>query len=194
MGTFNINSEKAIDITNEIVFEEQCSNGFGNLIIQGLVFPDNPDFDPLGKIWSSLKKRIDERYHVNVTGIFFYDPDVELISCNFCLNYAPLEKNQLDIEDYIQRYHDTFSTQMTLFENTIHSFILDTENGYLPYLRCIESIKDIEDGEERREIFDLLFDNFLKSCGIKTEADDKKKKKKKSKLEQAKKQFQTMFK
>ena len=45
----------------------------GQIIIRGLDLPYNPKFNPMDKIWSSLRKRIAEEHDIQITGVFRKD-------------------------------------------------------------------------------------------------------------------------
>ena len=175
---------KTTSVMDNITYESKCANGFGSMIIKGLSFPPNPDFDPLGKIWASVRKRIEERWKVSVTGIFFYEQDMSLCSCNFCLNFAPVERLEISDAEYRDRFEQTFNLQMALFEEVINCFVTN-ENGYNLYLKCLEAAKDITDDEERYDWFNMMFNDFLKKINIKTEQDEENKAKRREAIQKA---------
>lgn len=158
-----------------ITYEEQLREGTGSLVISGLVFPENPSsFDPLGKIWSSVRKRIAETYGVQVTGLFFYQPEREIIIANFLLSTAGME--DIDYNVLEKRFRDTFALQMSLFRDTIETFLLDTTEGYLAYCGYLELTEDSP--KKVKEECDKAFNSFLLRIGVKTEKDEKEKAKK----------------
>lgn len=160
-----------------IGYEEEVKRDTGSLKITGFNFPDNAVFDPLAKIWSSVRKRIAEKYGVHVTGLFRYKEAV--IECSFLLNYGMITTNNPAEIDLIQdRFMHTFSGQMALFENTIEAFLLDFDDGYLAYVKYVDDANPIEEGECER-----IFNKFLKKIRIKTLEDEKSKKEFKERLE-----------
>ena len=80
----------------------------GGLLISGLDLPRSDKFDPLSKIWSSIRKRVMEQYGVDVVGLFLYDDFEKTVSCSFCLNYGLVEAGEVDKELYTQRFDQTF--------------------------------------------------------------------------------------
>lgn len=160
----------------KLVYEERLREGCGSLLISGLVFPKNKNFDPLAKIWSSVKKRIYEMYEVQVTGIFFYEPEKELILANFIINNAGIN-GHVEPEAHQKKFDDTFALQMSLFRDTLEAFLFDTEDGFLTYCRYLESTEDSPKTIE--EECNQFFNNFLIKNGIKTQKDEKLKEKKK---------------
>ena len=182
----NLNLAEAKTINTRLNFDERSTDkGFGALIISGLIFPENKAFDPMAKIWSSVRKRICERYGVDSTGIFFYEPTHGIINCNFCLNYVKI-KNEGESYLYRAKFQETFDYQMLLFEEVLDAFMMDFQYGYYPYCQYVESHQD-EKQEEIIKFCNNQFDTFLKNHGIKTKKDETEKAKRKAKLEDLKK-------
>lgn len=156
----------ATKLNSSIRYQEKSGKGFGGLIISGLTFPSIKDFDPLAKIWSSVRKRICERWQVDVVGLFVYDEKREIVSCSFCLNYGMLpEENH---QTYTQRFEDTFQMQMLLFEETLDSFVLDYDFGYESYIKLVRNKNCTP------EMCNHFLNSFLKRINIKTEKDERK--------------------
>ena len=116
--------------------------------------------------------------------LFFYEQDMSLCSCNFCLNFAPVERLEISDAEYRDRFEQTFNLQMALFEEVINCFVTK-ENGYSLYLKCLEAAENITDNEERYDLFNMMFNDFLKSINIKTEQDEEKKAKRREAIKKA---------
>lgn len=182
----NLNLTEANVVNTRLNFDEKITDkGFGALIISGLIFPENRAFDPMAKIWSSVRKRICERYDIDSTGIFFYEPSHGIVNCNFCLNYVKV-KNEEEACLYRAKFQETFGYQMLLFEEVLDAFMLDFQYGYYPYCQYIESHQN-EKPEAISKFCNQLFDTFLINNGVKTKKDETKKAKRKAKLENLKK-------
>lgn len=180
------NIAEASSIRTRLAYEEKITGeGFGALIISGLIFPENNVFDPLAKIWSSARKRIYERYGIDATGIFFYEPTHGIVNCSFCLNYVTI-KSEDEACLYRDKFKDTFKYQMLLFEEVLDAFMLDFEYGYYPYCEYVESHQN-EKEERTAEFCHQLFNTFLINQGIKTDKDEVEKSKRQKKLEDLKK-------
>lgn len=166
-------------------FDGECKEGSGNLIIYGLEFPET-DYDPLGKIWSSVRKRLYEIFNVSVVGCFFYKEN--FISCTFHLNSAPIEKEDkildADAEQikkaYLAKFRETFSRQMLFFEEILDSYILDQENGYFAFCNYVKKTN----GKIDHNSCEQMFNRFLKSMNIKTEEDVKQKEERQKELKE----------
>lgn len=154
--------------------QTSCSGGIGAIIIEGLVFPDNAHFDPLAKIWSSCRKRIRESYKLDVTGLFLYDRDKQVISCSFCLSFT-MEGNE-DLHAYIKRFEDNFDNQMAMFKTAIDNFIKEPNDGYNTYCELSTASKVVN-----KDVYEQMFNRFLRSIGYKTDKDEEEKAKRKAK-------------
>lgn len=139
--------------------------GGGVLIIFGISFPKNEVFGLLDKIWSSVRKRIYELYSINVTGLFMYREQEKIVSCSFYLNFAGVPKEET--KKYLRIFKDTFPCQMSLFEEAIESFLLDSENGYVPYCELVEKGGSAQDFHE-------MLNRFLRSQNLKKDGDNHK--------------------
>ena len=162
---------------DQIAFSVKNSTSIGTILVNGIVIPRDHSFDPLGKIWACLRKRIYEKHGVDVVGIFVYDSQKEIISCNFYLNYGIIEGTKINQREYSEIFEKTFEHQAELFKQTILSF-LSNENGYDKYLELFDS------GEADRTDYELLFNRFLKSVNLRTARDEKRAVKKDRKLKQ----------
>lgn len=106
-----------------LTFKENCVPGLGTLVINNVAM-SHRGYDPLAKIWSKLKKCIRKKYGVDVTGIFTYNDEREVISCSFCLNYgAPGVHSSPDTRIYTKRFEETFPLQMLDFEEILEAFV-----------------------------------------------------------------------
>ena len=146
---------------NSFDYEEHVSDGVGHLLIKGLVFPDRGGYDVLGKLWASTKKKIQEQYEVQSTGLFDYGEDG--VECEFFLSFHD-EKQSPRL--YFKRFADSFPFQMDLFKEVLEAFMLDSENGYVPFCEAVKISKDI-DRTEREEFFNELLNDFLISINMK---------------------------
>ena len=90
---------------------------YGSLIIEG--FQINHDgFDPVAKIWSSIRKVIREKYGIDATGIFTY-AEPSTILCRFYLNFGVKPNNP---QLYYAKFKETFSMQMQEFCDALITF------------------------------------------------------------------------
>lgn len=149
-------------------FQEKAECGGGSLIIENLAVRPFKGFDPLAKIWSSVRKRNRECYGVDVAGIFQYMEDQPIIICAFFLNYCGIEEAKIDLHNNC--FATTFQRQMIALEEALLAFMKD-DNGFAAYSQLINS------PEFSMEKAEQLFDDFLKSVNIKTEEDEVEKRK-----------------
>lgn len=152
-------------MAQEISYEERCEEGMGSLIIRGLSFPENCNFSPLDKIWSSVRKRNAERYGVHTTAIFWQGKDGEIFG-EFYPNHATVEEN--DIELYLAKFEDSFEMQIIAFMEALEAFMMDSEHGYAAYCMLVE----LNGREVDAEKCSTLVEAFLRKIGLKTAADD----------------------
>ncbi len=168
----------------ELLFDCECKEGLGNLIIYGFNFPKTA-YDPLGKIWSSVRKRIYEIYKVSVVACFFYKKN--FIACTFHLNTIPIEaedkvydgNEEQSTKAYLAKFRETFERQMMFFEEVLDAYVLDQENGYTAFCNYVKET----DGEIDHSTCEEMFNRFLKSMNIKTEEDIKKKEERQKELQ-----------
>lgn len=156
-----------------INFQEKIAEdiyGLGSILITGLC-PSNRHYNPLGKIWASVRKRIWEQYGVDVVGLFIYDNDNQLVTGSFCLNYSAIENTGIDKRIYISRFSDTFQLQMQMFEDTLIAFA-DSPNGLESYEAALAR------GESVKQLNEIL-NSFL--CSINMRTKEKQRRSKKSK-------------
>ena len=161
-----------IDV-NGIAFSEKCSGHIGSLLINGLVLPRTNSFDPLVKIWTSVRKRIFEKAGLDVVGIFAHDVEQELIVCSFYLVYGD---EVIDIEDHTRKFEKSFHKQMALFEDTLLKF-LESDVGYETYVKVLEA--------DTEAIFANVLNEFLKSIGSRTKADERRSREKDARIAEA---------
>ena len=166
----DVNYQNALQIRPKYKYD--CTDFSGTILISGIKFPENPVFSVLGKIWSSVRKRIEERYGVSVTCLFVADSEREVVSGNFLLNCAICEDDHAAREKYNIKFKKTFPLWVGLFEDAIDAFLLDRENGYTAYCEYVESC---EDGKIDTKVCDDMLNRFLFSVNLKTEKDEKKK-------------------
>ncbi|MBR0430962.1 hypothetical protein IJJ05_01570 [Candidatus Saccharibacteria bacterium] len=168
-----------------LAYEEHCDErGSGALIIRGI--PDIPYdryFDPLAKIWSTLRRRFWEQYRIDAVACFTYDSGEKLAFCNLYLNYSCIERLQISESHYNRRFQDVFPYLMIQFEETLEAFLTDPENGYEEYLRLFN------DSSSSHDDYRETINKFLASIGKRTQKDEKrsaKKAKRAKKTEQTK--------
>ncbi|MBR0372532.1 hypothetical protein IJH72_01125 [Candidatus Saccharibacteria bacterium] len=175
----------------DVVFEERVRDFFGMCVIIGLLFPENPNFDILGKIWASVKKPIadSEGLGVSVTGLFRmeplhriqthlkdrydsilvtpegFNPDDKIIYSSFYLNCA--DKIGEDLIRYNVQFKDTFYLQMLIFKETLHKFLDDPDDGYRAYCDYVNSCETV-DGIDKAVCEEIL-NRFLAKQGLRTE-------------------------
>ena len=148
-----------------VTFRENAGQGIGTLLISGLRI-QHGRHDPLGKIWASVRKRIREKYHVDVVGLFTYDDAKKVVSCSFCLNYCIAETKGVEEKIYTARFLDTFGHQMTDFEDVIMAFMDDSENGLTAYEELVKT------GATNRQL-DQFLNKFLCSTGTRTQSEQR---------------------
>lgn len=163
----------------KLVFEEEINYGIGTMNIGGIDFPSHKEFDPLAKIWSSLRKRIIEKYGVDSVGNFQYSgPSTDIIFCDFYLNYGIQQARDMGDDEYAKKYEETFHEQMEMFKDVIEKFLAEPEYGYDVYMK-LTSEEGVLDDE-----YNILFNTFLRKIGVRTEEDEKRAKKRlKKKIE-----------
>ena len=153
-------------------YRYECADFTGSMLISGLSFPENPVFGLPDKIWSSVRKRIEERYGVYVTCLFVMDPEDGVISGNLLLNCAACEDDPIIRRKYNEKFKETFPQWVVLFEEAIDAFLLDYDHGYAAYCHYVESC---EEGQIDPEVCDQMLNEFLFSVNLKTEKDEKRK-------------------
>lgn len=142
----------------QIAFSEKVSGHIGTLIINGLVMPRTNSFDPLVKIWTTIRKRIFEKRQLDVVGIFVHDTSQELISCNFYLSYTNVHNDNTDA--HTKKFEESFPRQMKIFEETLLRFLED-EDGYDHYTKLLANHTDENNLSD-------FFNAFLKKAGVRT--------------------------
>ena len=168
-------------------YEAQCTIGFGALQIRGFSLPEfspkdpkkDIGFKPMDKLWASVRRYNRKQYGVNVTGLFISDLKDNVVSCSFCLDYGYAAMHDIDQKVYEQRFINTFDAQMSTLKETIKKFLLDDENGYVPYLEHLEK------GDYSERDYNEMYNRFLKSIGLKKPEDEAKKKEFQKKFDEA---------
>lgn len=148
---------------NGISFSERVAGGIASIVANGIAVPSNRKFDPLAKIWSTLRRRILEQYKVDIVGIFASDDERELISANFYLNYAV--EGEFGEQTYTGMFEDSFPKWAELFEQTLLAF-LESET-YDKYIELLGS------GTTEYEPYRKLFNSWLRGQGLRTKKDDR---------------------
>ena len=162
--------------------EGTCTIGFGVVQITNVSMP-HEGFNPMGKLWASIRRENRRKYGVNVTAIFLHDEKDNLISCSLCLDYGYQLAHDIDQRAYEQRFMDTFEGQLMTLEKTLEAFVGDNENGYTAYLDHVEKNGGIADEDYCNE----MFNRFLRGIGLKKPEDEQAKKEFREKFEEASK-------
>ena len=164
----------------------EAHDGFGKMVIRGLKLPKVGHYSALAEIWSSVKRRVYEKYDVMSAGVFQYDG--ELISCRFYLSVAECEDSATE---KIGSFNDTFyfkvekekpddpdiyDGQMKMFQDAITMWVNDEEWGYVPYVEYINSTDNPD-----IQVLKNMMDTFVARSGLETDADRKAKAKRKDK-------------
>ena len=159
-----------------LYYEDNFSAGspVGQLTIWGLKLPYNPRFNPLDKIWSSVRKRIAEEYSIQITGVFRIEPKEKKIIGTFMLNMASVDESNFDVLQF--RFRDLFQIMMINFETVLETWTMN-DNGLAAYKSYVE-----EAGYAELERCNEILDEFLISAGVKTPKDLKEREKKKKEL------------
>jgi len=146
----------------------------GQLTIWGLNLPYNPKFNPLDKIWSSVRKRIAEEYDIQITGVFRIEPKEKKIIGTFMLNMASVDESNFDVLQF--RFRELFQIMMINFETVLETWTMN-DNGLAAYKSYVEEAEYAE-----LERCNEILDEFLISAGVKTPKDLKEREKKKKEL------------
>ncbi|MBR0465659.1 hypothetical protein IJJ02_02645 [Candidatus Saccharibacteria bacterium] len=183
-----------------------AKDGSGVLTITGLPLEECHYYAPLGKIYSSCRKRNAEQFGIQVTGTFLYDfPEKGTITGSFHPNCYDCNDEEARINKVLHRFDETFERQMTLFIDVVECFMDDKEQGYSAYLKHIEHINFVAnnfyESENERQVAieaaieecNQMFDSFLISIGVKTNADLKRRNKNKSRFAKAKKELDAVL-
>ena len=162
-------------------FIEKNDGSYGGLIINDIDIPCQRGFDPIAKIWSSVRKRNREKFGVDVTGLFIYDEERHVVSCSFYLNFGVLATDAAreEVEAYTLHFSETFSLQMAKFGEALNAF-MDAENGLAAYKNYLEN------EEFSTKQCDKIFNAFLRSTGLKIKEDDLRKQQKSQRTQRTK--------
>ncbi len=144
-------------------FVSSYGPGIGTVIMENILLPRTNDFDPLAKIWASIRKRIHKEYGVDIVGVFIYDDAQEKISCNFFLNCC-VAKAKKDPEGYQKTFEANFEEIMNLFHGSIIYFMATKTNGYDDYYELWQH------GGTKKD-FQRIFNGFLKTIHMRTSTD-----------------------
>ena len=132
-----------------------------NVLIEGVSLP-HLFFDPLSKLWATLRKEIRKKHKVDVAGTFVYDDIKGVIACNFYLNYSIIEFTPTTEEEYRDMFKASFQHIVDALIAIIDIFVDDDAyDEYLELTRAAQGGKLVSHGE-----FDRIFNLFLKDLGI----------------------------
>lgn len=151
-----------MDFNQDFHFTEQSSDSMGVITINDIYFP-HKYFDPLAKLWATVRKQARKKYKVDIAGAFSYDDIAQKITCNFFLNYGILEFSDTTVEEYRARFESSFDKIADGFEAVIRLFIED--GGYAEYLELTNRAA-LDHSSVTHGDFDRLFNIFLKDLGI----------------------------
>lgn len=165
-----IGQHQILEEVKNITYKETHNSFIGTLIIEGLTLLQ-ADF--LGQFWANgprvhIQRRL---YDVDVTGCFLASDDGKVITGSFCLSFVDekgetIKKGQ---KKYMEKFEQSFSQQMALFEEALENFLLDTEDGYVAYISLLESgkIKNTKDTIK-------FIRKFMRKINLRQEEDEKK--------------------
>lgn len=141
---------------------EVCDNeNSRELVFSGIDLPHTADFDPLAKIWSSLRKRCKESYHVDIIATFFYDDVKHKVLVKFYLNYCECD---VSIKTYRKRFRRNYPAIVARFANVVMLFMSNVKNGYADYYSLWEKGEGIQE-------YNKCLNLFLETAGLRTEND-----------------------
>lgn len=150
---------------DSVSFTEHYNQDMASILIEGLYLP-HTFFDPLGKLWATVKKWARNKYKIDIAGIFVYDNVKGIISCVFQLSYANVEETTEAILSHIRKFEDSFPDIAREFKSVIECFAED--GAYEEYLAMAQKKRDglaVSRGE-----FDRIFNIFLKDLGMRNKA------------------------
>lgn len=151
-----------MDFNQDFRFTEQSSDSMGLIVIEDIFFP-HQFFDPLAKLWATIRKEARKKYKVDIAGAFSYDDVARKITCNFFLNYSIIEFSNTTPEEYRNKFETSFSKIADGFEAVIRLFVED--GAYAEYLE-LTSRAALDHSSVTHGDFDRLFNIFLKDLGI----------------------------
>lgn len=144
--------------------KDECS---GELTITGVKIPCNRGrYNPLDKIWASVKKKVLEEHGVHISATFKYN--INLIVCDFFIDNAYGETAKLSKLVLYQRFERAFPYAIADFEDALEDFFKDEKNGYYAYVKLFESSKGKPDREECEE----MFNTFLRKINLRNPVDE----------------------
>lgn len=149
-----------------MTFTEYVSDSMGVIVIENIDFP-HQYFDPLAKLWATVRKEARRKYKVDVAGAFSYDDIANKITCNFFLNYSIIEFSTTTQEEYREKFEACFSKIADGFEAVIRLFIED--GAYDEYIDLVNKANGLNVSKSNlitHGDFDRLFNVFLKDLGI----------------------------
>ena len=146
----------------ESIYTQHVSGGMGNITIEGIYLP-HQYFDPLAKLWATVRKEVRKKFKVDVAGAFFYDDVQEVISCNFYLNYSIIEFKDISDEEYQEQFLLSWDKIADGFEAVINLFVED--DAFNEYVELTEKAASGTNSVAHGD-FDRLFNIFLKDLGI----------------------------
>ena len=147
-----------------MTFLEKTNNGQYSLLIIDLDIV-HAAFDPLGRIYSAVRKAFRKCYNIDVVGTFQYI-DNEVI-CNFFLNCAGYETDA-EITLAVAKFDEIFQYLMTSLEDVLMTFEDDSETGLAGY----NAVAETGDFEAQNE----FLENFLLKYNFKQQRSKKSKK------------------
>lgn len=139
---------------------EQKTPYTGSLSIWGVTIPcDKVVYNPLEKIWASVKKKVLEEYGVHISATFKFTYP---IICDFMIDTAYAETAKISKPVLCYRFKTAFPLAMSKFEDALEEFFEDTENGFFPFADYCVSTK----GKPDREKCEEMLNNFLRNINL----------------------------
>ena len=151
-----------MDFNQDFRFTEQSSDSMGLIVIEDIFFP-HQFFDPLAKLWATIRKEARKKYKEDIADAFTYYDVARKITCNFFLNYSIIEFSNTTPEEYRNKFETSFSKIADGFEAVIRLFVED--GAYAEYLE-LTSRAALDHSSVTHGDFDRLFNIFLKDLGI----------------------------
>ena len=155
--------------------------GFGQIDINGTFDTDNAKIKIVGisfprvqttdgvfapfndTIWPCIRKRVKEKYQVDVVGFFNCNPD-GFIDCRLYLNVGS-RPEKVGEYTYYGMFMDSINKQIDIIQNVLVKFV-KADNGMRQYLDLAHA-----DDLTKKECSESI-KKFLRSIGLRTEGDD----------------------
>lgn len=149
----------------EVIKPDEKTGGFGRIIIKNLYFPLGKELDPLGRLWSNVRRHIFKAFGVDSTAIFHYNEYSYSIVCDFYVNVGILDdKADNDTKEaYLEKFRTSFDEQAKIFQEVVEKFKTAEKNGYEDYKNLLDVPMD---KSEYKKPSDNLLKAFLTDIGM----------------------------